>query len=239
MNSKRNCSKGYSCGSSCISKLKGCKKGLPEDISLSLDGSRTIIRKELKDPKGSPIEFDHKKDYRGDGHLYDPQEMKTIFREARKGSTDLIEIEGENISYGVGLDKAINPMLFREDRYQYLKALGWDQSKPPMSIFWDVNENFKPSTKSEKIKVALEARRMWSEVIKTIPEGTLLSNEPIGGAGGARDRAYQRQGFGAVGEYSESQYAIVKNGKLIPAHLENPNKKGHLGYLYGKAKKAY
>jgi hypothetical protein len=69
------------------------------------------------------------------------------------------------------------------------------------------------------IQIALDAKKVWTEkILPTLEDGTVVANTPKGGAGGARDRAYQRMGFSPVNT-AGAQYSIVENGKLKPLNI--------------------
>lgn len=72
----------------------------------------------------------------------------------------------------------------------------------------------------EKMRAAMATRKALMETISQLPDGRILSNFPLGGKGSARDRIYQRAGFGPV-HASGNQYAIVKGGVLQPITRRN------------------
>ena len=85
-------------------------------------------------------------------------------------------------------------------------------------IAFRVNDSLDAGTSSNGIKVFREAMRMAAdEVVKKLPNGAIVLNEPYtkDGLGAKRAKLYERQGFGPIGK-SGFQYGIVQNGKILP-----------------------
>ena len=69
-----------------------------------------------------------------------------------------------------------------------------------------------------KTRQALNAKRMGQALINALPDGTMLTNSPIGGAEGTRAKLYERQGFGKTTR--GMQMAIKLNGRLWPIQAD-------------------
>ena len=85
-------------------------------------------------------------------------------------------------------------------------------------------------SRRDRFSIARTAQRLWAQSIgPNLPEGMVLSNIPDGGPGEARDRAYQRMGFGRAArssnEFASVQHALVQNGKLRPLQIYEPDPK--------------
>ena len=78
-------------------------------------------------------------------------------------------------------------------------------------------------TNKDKVRIPRAAKKVWEEtILPIIPEGTIVTNTPVGGEGGARDRAYRRMGFGNVG-LDGTQHGIKIDGKLRPIMVREEN----------------
>lgn len=88
---------------------------------------------------------------------------------------------------------------------------------PYLSVSFSVNGEFDSQSENvrEGVKVASEIRKLLADEIAKLPDGTVLHNEPTGGALGKRAFIYSMQGFGPTSP-SGNQYAIVKGGKAVP-----------------------
>jgi hypothetical protein len=72
--------------------------------------------------------------------------------------------------------------------------------------------------RKEQLKVAQTVRQMWDATVRAAPEGTVFktSAHDGDGSGAARQKAYQRVGFGAPQQKRGFMYAIKRNGQLEP-----------------------
>jgi phage-related protein (TIGR01555 family) len=74
--------------------------------------------------------------------------------------------------------------------------------------------------KEQKLKMARAAKKIGVNVLKNVPENTLLINKPIGGARGARARIYENMGFSRIEGGQQYQYAVMGgDGKLMPLQV--------------------
>jgi lambda family phage portal protein len=76
---------------------------------------------------------------------------------------------------------------------------------------------------AEKIKIARTAIKGWKEdILPKLKDGDIVQNMPLGGAQGARARAYERSGYSKV-HANGYQFAIVEGGKLKPIQFHEFN----------------
>lgn len=106
-----------------------------------------------------------------------------------------------------------------------LKTLGANGNMYSVSVAIDGRVN-DPRRLSEKqsVRRAIANKRAWDSILESIPEGTLLHNDPVGGAGGKRARFYSKNGFGSMGASGQYGLVIVDNGlkKVIPVNVDPP-----------------
>ena len=69
----------------------------------------------------------------------------------------------------------------------------------------------------DRLKIALKAKSMVKEAVKTMPDGTLLINSPYDGDGLGKERKklYMAAGFSPGGD-DAPMIGIVKNGRIKP-----------------------
>jgi hypothetical protein len=79
-----------------------------------------------------------------------------------------------------------------------------------------INDSFDASNVKDPISAGKLALGTLKTMVSKLPDGTLLKNTPWtgDGKGAARDRVYQKLGFGKTIE--GAQYTIVKGGKAYP-----------------------
>lgn len=222
---KRQCSKGYSCGSSCIQVSKACLKEFPEGVSVTLDSRiPQYNKKEPPAPAKEKSKYKTKDSFEKitptDGELTSlvKSPLRTqresfeggltrynVFEVMKRETSDLMKsLEG-------GLDK---------EAYNLLKN-NWNGKM--FEVMWGVMSTDNSDDPKEKLRAALDAKKTWNEkVLPALPEGSLLYNSPLGGPDGTRDRLYRKGGFGRV-QRDTAQYAMIIGGKLVPVEFDEPN----------------
>ena len=80
-------------------------------------------------------------------------------------------------------------------------------------------------SQSDGVKLALQARKMFRDAAKKLPDGAVLLNTPnkSDGLGENRRKLYEQAGFFSESD-RPSMMAIVKNGKLKPLSVKNLRK---------------
>lgn len=75
--------------------------------------------------------------------------------------------------------------------------------------------------RKEQLRVAMAVRGQYDALVRSLPEGTVIKTSPYDGDGGgdARQKAYERIGFGKPNNMDE-MFAMKKNGKMVPATEE-------------------
>lgn len=75
--------------------------------------------------------------------------------------------------------------------------------------------------RKEQLRVAMAVRAQYDALARSLPEGTVIKTSPYDGDGGgaARQKAYERIGFGKPNEIQE-MFAMKKDGKMVPAAFE-------------------
>ena len=241
MAKKKNCKVGWSCGMSCISTNKICKKEYPEDVSVSLDKRAVALAKDdapaapaasgkLTKDSYDPVPFDKEvmektskptggADYYGEGDIIysvDPQRKWWLSKLIKSAADDEGNIDK---NAAVILDKEWNGKAFE---------ISWGVKKDPEGGVTPTNLGLSSDeggdrSPKERLKLLFSAKKAWEkQILPNLEEGTLIMNTPLGGAEGVRDRLYQKAGFGRVGNGGD-QYAIVKNGKLVPVEFGPPS----------------
>lgn len=99
------------------------------------------------------------------------------------------------------------------------------------NLVWSVRGGPNDLSREQQVRIAREAARRWPSVIKQIPEGSIVSNSPVGAMSGDYERAdlYTRFGFGPVQEDGQ-QFGVVRGGVIQPL---SPfvAQKGHSSHL--------
>lgn len=97
-----------------------------------------------------------------------------------------------------------------------------------------VNGRFDTGTvkdRKEQLRVAMAVRAQYDALVRSLPEGTVIKTSPYDGDGGgaARQKAYEKIGFGKPNDAQE-MFAMKKDGKMVPvtaeqhrAAFENPD----------------
>ena len=75
--------------------------------------------------------------------------------------------------------------------------------------------------RKEQLRTAMAVRSQYDALARSLPEGTVIKTSPYDGDGGgaARQKAYEKIGFGKPGERQE-MFAMKKDGKMVPATRE-------------------
>jgi len=75
--------------------------------------------------------------------------------------------------------------------------------------------------RKEQLRVAMAVRSQYDALVRSLPEGTVIKTSPYDGDGGgaARQKAYERIGFGKPNEIQE-MFAMKKDGKMVPATFD-------------------
>jgi hypothetical protein len=70
----------------------------------------------------------------------------------------------------------------------------------------------------EQLRIAMAVRGQYDALVRSLPEGTVIKTSPYDGDGGgaARQKAYEKIGFGKPGENQE-MFAMKKDGRMVPA----------------------
>jgi hypothetical protein len=70
----------------------------------------------------------------------------------------------------------------------------------------------------EQLRVAMAVRGQYDALVRSLPEGTVIKTSPYNGDGGgaARQKAYEKIGFGKPGDKQE-MFAMKKDGRMVPA----------------------
>jgi hypothetical protein len=144
-------------------------------------------------------------------HIYTA--AKTGVKINRKGVN--IEYYGTNVSaekfyeITVSFENKINKEALdfvKKESSGRVFDVGWFPSVPAESV----------KSEKDKIKIARTAIKAWKQdFVPQLKNGDIVLNQPMGGAQGARARAYERSGYSKVHQ-SGYQFAIVKEGKLTP-----------------------
>lgn len=158
-------------------------------------------------------------------------EVDAYLKRAEKGGPEAQALEkdfkdvsvGKNIKYNVsGMSSVQDIDLLANADERSRKLIMDNHNGMELIVSWTGKEGLRESGDDRtKRAAALEAARKWKkDILPKIPDGTLISNEPLGGPLGARAKGYSRQGFGSV-DNQGVQYAMKIDGKLVPLQL-NP-----------------
>ena len=128
------------------------------------------------------------------------------------------------------------PQLGNRETFQMLA-----DNPPPAeyTLTWDVDgsydggSNLKPG---DRIKIGRAVQKEWNNVIKELPEGSLVTNSPVGASSGdfSRADAYMSSGFGPV-QNDGTQYGLVRGGQIVPISPFMPSAE-HAIHLARKAR---
>lgn len=92
-----------------------------------------------------------------------------------------------------------------------------------ISVAWSIGGDRSLPDEARQ-QAAVLAKSMWAESLEpNLRDGTVLTNEPIGGPGSVRARLYERSGFGKS-DGSNIQRGIVTSGKLTPLQMTKPGR---------------
>jgi len=148
---KKNCKKGYSCGSSCISVLKMCKKTFSEGISVSIDGMRKAIRNSISGNKLSSEVLDKKT----------TDNVEKFLKSNLKNKNDTLRVSEDLITLKSTLKDGTEVKL-AFSRNSYTKV-------------WTVSGAY-DTTSQEAVKKYV---KLYDGIVKQLPEGVVLE-EPKG-----------------------------------------------------------
>jgi hypothetical protein len=78
--------------------------------------------------------------------------------------------------------------------------------------------------RKEQLRVAMAVRGQYDAIVRSLPEGTVIKTSPYDGDGGgaARQKAYEKIGFGKPNEIQE-MFAMKKDGKMVPSTKDQQN----------------
>jgi hypothetical protein len=232
----KNCKTGKTCGNSCISKNKECRKKPPEKAVEAVKAvASQLDEKPMREAPAAKAEPKMPEKIGGNGEIAftDPSLLSKFnaFREKGEEEDDLniepekTSIEGVSIEYKapntelrfllpVKVNKEAIEHVFENGSGRVL-YISWGVRHPDgeLDVYGERNDDF---SSDEALKIAMSARRAYkNQVQPLLKEGDILVNTPLEGKGGARAEAYKRQGFSEVQD-GGNQFAIVRNGKLIP-----------------------
>jgi hypothetical protein len=123
-----------------------------------------------------------------------------------------------------GLKESISRKLEIGDNVADIKLELMDDGPGEISYYdvsFKINGDYSSGAvgdKKEALQFGLGIRRNYKEIFEALPDGTLLSNQPYAGddSGSSRQRLYERAGFGPVGGFGDSQWGVIKGGKVFP-----------------------
>lgn len=230
---KKQCTSGYSCGASCISVTKECRVEFPTGVSVGLDRRAVQRNPDNKEVKGE-IELKTKRK-KEDFEMVEADASELLGK--RVILDEVVRFEGERINYVLrdpedALDGELDATIELNEGKMDAQAKNLLENRwngKSYEVIWGTkNEDAKQGSPEEKLRAALEAKKMWEkDILPTLEDGTLLVNSPDGGPGSIRDRLYRRGGFGRIQHsYADDlafQYAMVVNGKLVPLELGEPS----------------
>jgi hypothetical protein len=86
------------------------------------------------------------------------------------------------------------------------------------AVSFKINKSYAASNVADPVAAGKLALGTLKDMASKVPDGTLLLNMPFGGdgKGAARDRVYQKLGFGPKVGGLGIQFTIVKGGKAYP-----------------------
>lgn len=233
---QKTCSKGYSCGYSCINKSKSCSKPLDGQAATYADYMAMQAAKmtrqntrakaqseparisELKTADispSAPLLILTSKDYKPPTPLAYTLELDNESGEG-SGTSDVFEAE----SY--------SPKIAQ---YKPLEESGRFNSLDIPLVEYAFSANYEYSTEDafvdpdNAVKGAFALRNAFREHMANLPNGQIVVNAPTksDGKGDNRAKLYKRAGFGDM-DVDGVQWAYVENGKLKPISPKDLNK---------------
>jgi hypothetical protein len=101
---------------------------------------------------------------------------------------------------------------------------------PKGGFNYRVNESHNKGSvkdRKEQLKVAQTVRQMWDATVRAAPEGTVFKTSAYDedGGGAARQRAYERIGFGAPKVKDGPMYAVKRSGQVEPLEASDGEEK--------------
>lgn len=234
MISKR-CTKGKSCGATCIDAKERCNLELGPLVSPSVAKVENLLKKRvnterveetvtvLKRPP-EEIESQRKNDKLREGYIKNGQSgmIKAYDKNAElaeqirpqdpKGHMEIVS------SYlQVGLSQKVAGFLVRTEVSK--------DSEGHTEIGYTVNGSFdagKVKDRKDQVRVALAAKNQYQTVINSLKDGSVVVVYPNqeDGRGAAREKAYAKLGF-VHDDEGDAMYGIVKNGKIVSPDIDD------------------
>lgn len=80
--------------------------------------------------------------------------------------------------------------------------------------------------RKQQLRIAMAVRSQYDALVKSLPEGTVIKTSAYDddGKGDARQKAYERIGFGAPEVKGGDMFAMKKNGRMVPATYSDHSK---------------
>ena len=77
------------------------------------------------------------------------------------------------------------------------------------------------TNRAQQVRVASQVRQMYDATVRAAPNGQVFSTSAynMDGAGGAREKAYQRLGFSKP-DGQDTMYAVKRNGRMVPSDVD-------------------
>lgn len=194
---KKKCSKGYSCGSSCINVTYQCHKDFPEGVSVSINGFRGVV---LSNPQFKPQQSQEPQRYQA--KILDAPEMTASFESDYPGATTMDK------AYAAFRGRTTNDHIVRMS----VETVDQDTNRPvtirsegPLpvadyNLIFSVDGDTDRNPNLPRID-ALQSAKMLRNTLETLKErlepGARLTMAAHGGDGHGdyRVRAYNRLGF--------------------------------------------
>lgn len=211
---KKKCRKGASCGATCIDRNNVCQNELGPPVQKALN--RKVNKKDFEF-----VAPDKNKIF---SKIKDEEDLPSKSFKGKRVTYTLSSTDVESVEFYLDREIAGNRGKINRKARDFLEN-EWNGSY--LEVMWSATKEIKNSRdEKQRLAAALEAKKIWkSEVLPTIADGTLLVNTPLGGPNGIRDKLYRKGGFGRVQVYEEgNQYAIVRNGELIPLEFGKPHR---------------
>lgn len=167
---------------------------------------------------------------------------------------DSFKINGRNVrltasggSGGYGMDgvELTDGKEYLGNRQTY-EMLSEGKPRNVYTMAWDVDGSYgsdpgRPSNEAdrrERLLIAREVQRRYRDMVKKMPEGSVVTNSPVGASSGDFGRAdlYMASGFGPV-QSNMNQYGIIKGGKIEPLSPMLPDER-HAKHLAKRTRMA-
>lgn len=205
MKKVKRCVVGLSCGFSCIAKKKKCSERVTQRVAKILSSAAEVIRAQSQPAKQSQ---DYEALAKDTGNWLSREDYKTV-----KQGDGLIKTKtkyGDEVTVGAitypRMIDNMGPMIGAE-----VTAVEVD-----FRINGSYDKNTRGMTEERRVSAGYSAMKTLKEKLKTLPDGTLLSNSPHkdDGNGDYRKRVYSKLGFMKNGE--NEMFAVKFGNKLYP-----------------------